>query len=59
MTLGHFVDVCRKKDLKVKSHKSKVMLIGGEAGLECEICVDGVRIEQVSELKYLGLMRYR
>ena len=33
--------------------KSKVILLGGEEGLECEICVDGVLLEQVSEFKYL------
>ena len=25
-----------------------------EDGLECEVCVDGIRLEHVSEFKYLG-----
>ena len=32
---------------------SKVMLLGGEEGLTCEVCVDGIRLEHVSEFKYL------
>ena len=28
-------------------------MLDEEEGLECEICVDGVRLEQVSEFKYL------
>ena len=34
--------------------KSRVMVINGEEGLECEVHVDRVRIEHVSEFKYLG-----
>ena len=34
--------------------KAKMMVLGGEEGLECKIHVDGVQLEQVSELKYLG-----
>ena len=49
-----FVEVCRRRVLKVNPGKSKVMLLGGEEGLECEICVDGIRLEHVSEFKYLG-----
>ena len=30
------------------------MVLGGEEGLECEVCVDGIRLEHVSEFKYLG-----
>ena len=30
------------------------MMLGGEKGLECEVCVDGIRLEHVSEFKYLG-----
>ena len=30
------------------------MGLGGEKGLECEVCVDGMRLEHVSESKYLG-----
>ena len=30
------------------------MVLGGEEGLEYEVCVDGIRLEHVSELKYSG-----
>ena len=50
--MGWFVEVCRKRGLKVYAGKSKVM--NGEEGLECEVHVDGVCLEQVSEFKYFG-----
>ena len=34
--------------------KGKVMVLNGEEGLECEVHVDGIRLEHVSEFKYLG-----
>ena len=34
--------------------KSKVMVLNGEDGLECEVCVDGMRLEHESEFKCLG-----
>ena len=34
--------------------KNKVMALNGEQGLECEVYVDGIRLEHVSELKYFG-----
>ena len=40
--------------LKVNAGKSKVMVPNGEGGLECEVYVDGIRLEHVSEFKYLG-----
>ena len=43
--LGRFVEVCRRGGLKFNA---------GEEGLECEVCVDGIRSEHVSEFKYLG-----
>ena len=33
--VGHFVEVCRRRGLKVNAGKSKVMVLGGEKGLEC------------------------
>ena len=33
--------------------KSKVMVLNGEEGLECDVYVDGIRLEHVSEFKYL------
>ena len=31
------------------------MLLGREEGLECEVCGDGIRLEDLTEFKYLGL----
>ena len=30
------------------------MVLGGEEGMECEVCVDGMRLEHASEFKYFG-----
>ena len=30
------------------------MQVDGVEGLECEVCVDGIRLEHISEFKYLG-----
>ena len=30
------------------------MVLGGEEGLEYEVCVDGIRLKDLSEFKYLG-----
>ena len=38
--VGHFIEVCRRSCLKANAGKSKVMLLGGEEGLECEVCVN-------------------
>ena len=46
--------MCRKRDLKVNAGMSKVMLLDGEEGLECEVCVDRICLEHVSEFKHLG-----
>ena len=35
--------VCRRRRLKVNAGKSKVMILNGEEGLECEIHLDGIR----------------
>ena len=36
----HFIELCRS--LKVNAGKSKVMVLGGEEGLECEFCIEHV-----------------
>ena len=36
--------------------KSKVLVMNGEEGLECESHVDGIRLEHVLEFKYLGFI---
>ena len=46
--VGRYIEVCRRRDLKVITGKSKVMLLGREEGLKCEIHVDGIRLEHVS-----------
>ena len=42
------IEMCWRRDLKVNAGKSKVMELGGEEGLECE-----VRLEHMLEFKYL------
>ena len=51
--MGHFVEVCRR-GLQVSTGKSKVIVSSEEKGLESEVCMAGMRLEYVSELKYLG-----
>ena len=50
---GRFVEVCRRIGLKFNTDKSKVMVMKGEEGLECEVHVYWIRLEYVSEFKYL------
>ena len=49
-----FVEVCKRKGLKVNEGKSKVMVLMVEEGLENEFYVDGIRLEHVLVFKYLG-----
>ena len=46
--VGQFVKVCRRRGLKFNARKSKVIVMNGE-----EVHVDGVRLEHISEFKYL------
>ena len=48
---GRFVKVCMRRGLKVIAAKSKMMVLVGEEGLECEVCVYGIRLEHVLEFK--------
>ena len=41
--MGEFAEVCRKRGLKVNAGKSKVMVLNGEEGMECEIYEDEIR----------------
>ena len=52
--LGRFVEVCRRRELKVNVGMTKVMVLNGEEGLECEVHVDEIRLEHVAEFRYLG-----
>ena len=45
--------MCRRRGLKINAAKSKLMVLSGVKGLECEVNVDGERLEHVSEFKYL------
>ena len=47
--VGHFIEVHKRRGLKVNAGKSKVMLLVGE-----EVYVDGIYLENVLEFKYLG-----
>ena len=49
-----FGEVCRRRGLKVNAGESKMVVMKGEEGLECEMHIDGIRLEHVLELKYLG-----
>ena len=40
--------------MKVSADKSKVIVLNGKEELECEVHLDGIRLEHVSEFKYLG-----
>ena len=46
--------MCRSIGLKVNAGKSNVMVLNGEERLECQVHINGVCLEHVSEFKYLG-----
>ena len=46
--------MCRRRELKVSAGMSNIMVLNGDEGLECEVHVDGIRLEHVSEFKFLG-----
>ena len=46
--------MCRRRGLKFNACKSKMMVLNGEEGLECEVHVDGIHLEHFLEFKYLG-----
>ena len=52
--VGRFAEVYRRRGLKVNAGKSNVMVLNREEGLECEVCIDGMRLENVLEFKYFG-----
>ena len=51
---GCFVEVCRRKGLKVNADKGKVVL-GSEEELGCDIYVDGTQLEQVFRVQIFGV----
>ena len=54
LRVGLFADVFKRKGRILNADKTKLMLLGGEEGPIYEILVDRIRLEHVSELKYLG-----
>ena len=52
--VGWFAEVFRRRGLKVNAGKTKGMVLNGEEGLKYEVHGDGIRLEHVSEFKYLG-----
>ena len=44
MMVGRFVEVFRRRHLKVSGDKSKVMVLGGKEDLVCEVLVDWTRL---------------
>ena len=46
--VGRFFEMCRGRGQKVNASKSRVMVLGGEEGLKCEVYVYGIRLEHVS-----------
>ena len=54
LMVGRFDEVCRRRGAKVSADKSKVIVLNGEEELECEVHLDGIRLEHFSEFKYLG-----
>ena len=38
----------------INADKSKVIVLNGEEGLECEVHLDRIQLEHVSEIIYLG-----
>ena len=51
---GRFVEVRMRR---INAGKNKVMELGGEEGLKCEVCLDTTGLKHVSEFKYLGCRR--
>ena len=54
--IGYFVEVCKRSDQKVNTGKMKVVVLGGEKGLVCQISEDERQLNHVAELKYLRLL---
>ena len=53
--VGHFIEVCKRRSLKVNAGKSKVMVIGGEDGFLCEVCIYRICLKHVSGIEILGM----
>ena len=54
--MRRFVEVCRRRGVKVNKNKNKVMVIGGEEGLECDIPGDGYNWSKCQSLNILDVL---
>ena len=52
--MGRFFEVCKRRGLKINTGKRRVMVQNGEEGLECQVHVDGIHLEHISEFIYFG-----
>ena len=52
--MRQFVEVNRRRGLKVNAAKSKVMVLNGEERWECEVHIDKICLEHVPESECLG-----
>ena len=41
----HFLELCRRRCMRVKADKGKRMVLGGEEGSLCEVLLNGTRLE--------------
>ena len=53
--VGWFVEVCRRRGVKINAGKSKVMVMNGVEELEHEVQFDGICLEHISEFIYLDV----
>ena len=56
MIVERFVEVCRRRGMKVNAGKSRVILLYGEEELECAVYLIEILLEEVSEFEYLGFV---
>ena len=52
LMVGCFVEMCRRRCLKVNGGKAKAMVLNGEEESDCEVRVDGMRLEYVWKFIY-------
>ena len=51
--MRRFVEVRRRRGLKVNADKSTVMVLNKKDGFEYNVCLERSRLEDVTEFKYL------
>ena len=50
--VGRFVELCKRRGLKVNACQSKVIVLNEEEGLECEVHIDGIRLQPQRITRY-------